>query len=262
MSILSRIKASLTGLFLFGKRKADMESPTPERPRPIEPEVTDNVLFVNAHPDDEAMAHGGAISSLTERNAASVFVLTATLGAESTKGDNSDRKGEAEKSYDTLGVEETHRFYETLPDTELHKPATILALAGVLVEYIEEHDIHTLVTPGWEGFDGHSDHQAVHVAAILAAHEVRQKNGREVGVLALQSTEEGEIYARVDYDQKYAALSHHGSQFMDDLDNIIEANDAYKNLMKEETYSWNNSPEDYERAQRLLSTPLTQHIPK
>lgn len=239
-----------------------MKPPSPEQWRPIKSEVTKNTLFINAHPDDESMAHGGAISALTDQDPKSVFVLTASLGEASTKGDNSGRKEEAEAAYDTLGVEKDHRFYHDLPDTELNKPANILALVGVIVEYIEEHDINTLVTPGWDGFDDHSDHKAVHIAAILAAQQVKEEKGREVNVLGLNARGEGEIYARVDYDKKYQALSHHHSQFMDDLDNIIDEHEVYNRLMKEETFNRNNTPEDLARAQQALERPIPQFIPE
>lgn len=226
------------------------------------PEQLGNVLAVGAHPDDESMSHGALLATIANRTPASLFVLTASLGEASTKGkdiaENGGRLEEVEKAYDIWGVAEgpQHRHYPELEDTRLHLPENILKLAGVMVEIIEENDVDTLVTPGWAGFDGHSDHIGVHIAAVLAAHRAN----RNVRVLGLSTRTNGNVEVPVDEGLKRKALSSHESQFTDGLDNVIQTHLIYSQLMQVEAYDYMDSPADLARAEQYLVEPLEQHI--
>lgn len=226
------------------------------------PDFEGNVLFVNAHPDDESMAHCAAISTLTARNPEKVFVLTATCGEASTKGKEiaagRGRLQELEKAYDALGVKPgpKHRIYPNLQDSQLHAQENISKLTKTLADYIKSNEIKAVITPGWEGFDGHSDHIAVHLACIIAAGQ--SSNTR---ILGLNAAGRGSIKLPVDQALKKDCMSHHKSQLPQNFDDLLDASPVYKRLMEKETYDYCDSPDDMNEAKRLAGS-LGQHIPK
>ena len=75
---------------------------------------------------------------------------------------------------------------------------------------LSEHHCVALFTPGGEGFDGHSDHKAVHNAAIQAAREYSEP----IAVWGLsRSGAKEDVHLVVDPAIKLNAARHHATQY-------------------------------------------------
>ena len=168
------------------------------------------------------------------------------------------RLQELEQAYDTLGVkaDPAHRFCPGLDDSQLHTQKNIEKLTEILAERFEIDKIGTVITPGWQGFDGHSDHIAVHLACVLAAKHSLVKTR----VIGLNAEGGGSMEVGVDITLKRSCLNHHKSQITQTIDSLINAHPAYKRLMEKETYDYCDSPDDIDRAKQMAMS-LTQRIP-
>lgn len=143
------------------------------------------VVFVHAHPDDEAIFTGGTIAALSRAGHRTV-VLMATSGELGTRvGDDRStadvaarRRAEAERSCDLLGVDRlvfldhvdsgideraSQRPWGAYVDVELTTAAEQIAAIAA-----EERAV-AIVTYDDHGVYGHPDHVQVHDATILAA---------------------------------------------------------------------------------------------
>lgn len=144
-----------------------------------------SVVFVHAHPDDEAIFTGGTIAALARAGYRTV-VLMATSGELGTRvgGDRSTtdvaarRRAEAERSCAVLGVDRlvfldhvdsgiddraTQRPWGAYVDVELTTAAEQIAAIAT-----EERAV-AIVTYDDHGVYGHPDHVQVHDATMLAA---------------------------------------------------------------------------------------------
>lgn len=253
---LSKLKTSLAGPFfnLYRKnRKMTTSKQAKDR-------LHGSILFVGAHPDDEAGFYAGAISQLTQSNPGRVYVLSATLGHASTKGSGKGASGgrleEFRNSLGVLGVPQENGLHLDLPDGQLHQPANIRRLARELARLATDHRLATFITPGREGADGHTDHKAVHIAAVLAARHVQAE------VWSLDPYGNGQLTFSDLGEQKREALLSHPSQFPDEqsIDSLIAASPTYAGLMQKEAYRRSNLLDIAQCLFRLV-VPLKQHIP-
>lgn len=264
---LVQLQSGLAGLFFSSTRKnrrmtTTFTSPETQHQTHQPPPFEGNVLFLGAHPDDEAMTYAEAIARLTTQDRERVFVLTASLGEESTLGDqetvqSGGRLNEVEKVYNALGVlpwKQGRRFYPKLPDTELHLPGNIRRLANIIIDVVRSHNISSIVTPGPDGFDGHSDHAAMHEAAMLAASMLAEES--PVTVWGADVSGEGDCSLGVNEAHKRKLILMHRSQYSDEkaLDAIINT-EPYNTLTKEEKYKL------YKVSKSYQPKPLQPHIP-
>lgn len=157
----------------------------PPEPDPSLAAAPGTVVFVHAHPDDEAIFTGGTLAALSRAGHRTVVLMATSgeLGAR-TGGDRSTddiarrRRAEAERSCALLGVDrlvfldhvdsgiEKHparRPWGAFADVELGTAAAQIADIAV-----EERAV-AIVTYDDHGVYGHPDHVQVHDAAMLAA---------------------------------------------------------------------------------------------
>ncbi len=138
-----------------------------------------NILFLHAHPDDEAIFTGGTIAALAEKGHA-ITVVFATGGELGTTKSNDDlsivRKEEANHACSILGVKHVH--FLGYHDSGLDKsimPDNALALANSdmvskqLADILRKQNIHTVFCDDEYGVYGHPDHVKCHEIALLAA---------------------------------------------------------------------------------------------
>jgi LmbE family N-acetylglucosaminyl deacetylase len=141
--------------------------------------AAENVLVIQAHPDDEAFTTAGAMLALAD-NGATVRLLVATGGELGEQlGDSTmdlatarERRGERlTRSCRALGatwapLTEPGRWIDGHPPTLADAdPAEV---AQVVRKAIDEHQPDLLLTVGPDGVTGHPDHRAMH-AAVAAA---------------------------------------------------------------------------------------------
>ena len=136
----------------------------------------DEVLFTIGHPDDESMV-GGAVEALRNSNITSHFFI-ATDGEASTYGDEAAlrsyvRRSEAATALAKYGVR--HISFGGLPDSGL-LGEHMLALRQKIHSRLAKRQFAAVVTLGENGGDGHTDHIAVHTAALDSASESVQTN--------------------------------------------------------------------------------------
>ncbi|MEK7152310.1 MAG: PIG-L family deacetylase, partial [Patescibacteria group bacterium] len=119
------------------------------------------------------------------------------------------RREESQRSLLHYGIPLDNQKYLGLPDGQLE---------GLLPQFqrslgllIVKHAISRLVTLGEDGYDGHRDHIASHIAAMGAAQNAMAA-GHEVEVWALNSGHKGETAVSGDCSRKLGAMSLHISQ--------------------------------------------------
>lgn len=185
----------------------------------------DSVLVPHAHPDDETMFTGQTISDLA---AARVTVIAASATNGENGGNPARRLEEIEAAYDLHGVS-TNRLLLGLPDSELHKRKHILTMAKRFGDIATRHGVSAIVTPGWES-DGHSDHQAVHLAAMLAATV-----HNESGIAIFAADAKGEISVPVDRQRKLGGMALFQSQRIGREPELAEL--IYPDLLENERFT-------------------------
>jgi len=168
-----------------------------------------NVLFVHAHPDDEAVATASAMIALGAAGI-EVYGATATDGEASTRGEeiaaNRGRLLELQNAYQEIGVPRVNQFYFGLPDGRLHTPGKATRMLALLDRIIESYHITALFSPGADGFDGHPDHIAVDRAVVTSGKH------HAMPVWRLNASGKGEAVVPVNPVHKRRAVARHISQ--------------------------------------------------
>ena len=138
------------------------------------------VVFVHAHPDDEALLTAGTMRALKERGYR-VLVVLATNGEAGLTDDAhsfnlaSLRKSEYEKSAKLLGVEQT--YFLNYKDSGLAATSDSTAfcntdlneIAEVLAAILRNENAQLVIGYDQKGGYGHPDHIQVHKAVIAAS---------------------------------------------------------------------------------------------
>ncbi|KAM3854870.1 N-acetylglucosaminyl-phosphatidylinositol de-N-acetylase [Vipera latastei] len=128
------------------------------------------VLFVTAHPDDEAMFFAPTILAF---KSASLWLLCSSTGNYYQQGEI--RKGELIQSCKVLGIPPSnvtvldHRKLPDHPSTEWDVPL----LAQLILSHIETYQINLVVTFDAGGVSGHPNHCSVY-AAVRSLHSERK----------------------------------------------------------------------------------------
>ncbi|XP_063152110.1 N-acetylglucosaminyl-phosphatidylinositol de-N-acetylase [Candoia aspera] len=128
------------------------------------------VLFVTAHPDDEAMFFAPTILAL---KSASLWLLCGSTGNYYQQGDI--RKEELVESCKVLGIPPSnvtvldHRKLPDHPSAEWDVPL----LAELILSHIKTYRINLVVTFDARGASGHRNHRSVY-AAVRSLHSERK----------------------------------------------------------------------------------------
>ncbi|UDY34261.1 PIG-L deacetylase family protein [Dermatobacter hominis] len=138
------------------------------------------ILFLHAHPDDEAIFTGGTIALLAERGhrVVVVFATSGELGLGAGEGLGDVRRAEARAACEHLGVASTvfldHRDSGGSPAADGRSEDAFAAaradhVAAQVAALIEVEEADALVTYDAEGVYGHPDHVQAHRVGRLAA---------------------------------------------------------------------------------------------
>lgn len=173
-------------------------------------------LVALAHPDDEFLI-GSGIDTLV-RNDGIVHAFVATKGKAGLRGDSLNkihisrgiREQEGRMALSAYGIRPRHQRFEDLQDGQLIDTAPDM-LTQAIRSLLKKHDITTVVTLGEHGFDGHTDHIAIHEAAraAVAAHAEIEPGMRLFGLDLVSPT----TYITADPSAKLRRLRYHKSQF-------------------------------------------------
>ncbi|MEO7269518.1 MAG: PIG-L family deacetylase [Knoellia sp.] len=149
------------------------------------------IVFLHAHPDDEASGTSGTMTRLS-REGHRVVVAYGTGGEHGSAPEDlpegmslaDHRRGEAEASARVTGAERIvwlgyldsgmHGWDQNSHELSFHS-ADLDEAAGRLVEVLDEEDADVLVTYDWHGGYGHPDHIKVHQVAYRAADLATQR---------------------------------------------------------------------------------------
>ena len=149
------------------------------------------IVFLHAHPDDEASGTSGTMTRLT-REGHRVVVVYGTGGEHGTAPEDLPegmtvaefRRGEAEASARVTGAERIvwlgyhdsgmHGWDQNADEQSFHS-ADLDEAADRLVVVLDEEDADVLVTYDWHGGYGHPDHVKVHHVAHRAAERAMRR---------------------------------------------------------------------------------------
>jgi len=149
------------------------------------------IVFLHAHPDDEASGTSGTMTRLA-REGHRVVVAYGTGGEHGSAPEELPegmtvaqfRRGEAEASARVTGAERIvwlgyqdsgmHGWEQNAHEQSFHS-ADLDEAAGRLVEVLDEEDADVLVAYDWHGGYGHPDHVKVHHVAHRAADLAAQR---------------------------------------------------------------------------------------
>lgn len=108
-----------------------------------------------------------------------------------------------------MGVPLGRQVYLGLADGNLEEQATVLTESVQdAVDWIKPDRV---ITTGLDGYDGHPDHIATHMAAVSVA-DAMSIVGYDVMILALSAGHTGEVHLLGDIDRKLGAMGLHASQ--------------------------------------------------
>lgn len=138
-----------------------------------------NILFLHAHPDDEAIFTGGTIAALADagHEITVVFGTGGELGEARGEHDIAlTRREEALRACSILGVKNVHflGYHDSgldknqLPSNSLYE-ANLQNASEELLSILRERGIHTIFCDDEYGVYGHPDHVKCHDIAKLAA---------------------------------------------------------------------------------------------
>ncbi len=175
----------------------------------------DVVAIAEAHSDDEH-TKVAAVDAITAAGATVISIL-ATNGEASDRGGktflhNGGRVEENRQVWEHLGVPPERQIHLGLPDAKLHLPHNRVRLEFALMSAIIRHSITTLITPGETGFDGHSDHIAMHTASLAAIARVGKRDDTPRAVWGL-SEDAPDMKLPVDTNRVLGVLALNRSQF-------------------------------------------------
>lgn len=176
-----------------------------------------HALIALAHPDDEFMI-GGAIDALRS-NDVTVHAVIATDGEGSDRGDphllrKSYRRGEANDALRAYGIAVENQHFLGLPDGSVTSENYRAVISSAVSRLLRDYDVESVITLGDQGYDGHTDHSAVHEAARAALPD-RKRKASLYGL----SNGGGNVYIAADPAAKLRRLVHHETQFGIDLTN-------------------------------------------
>ncbi len=172
-------------------------------------------LAVWAHPDDEFLV--GGLLEQYRLNGITTHAVIATDGEASDRGDpealrNLHRRQEAGRALARYGILGENQQYLGLPDGGLAGASHVHTIARAIGTLLVERPIHTVITLGHDGYDNHTDHVAVHVAADLAVTSHNISAGSPVRLLGLTRYDTG-IQVAADPSLKLHRLAEHRTQF-------------------------------------------------
>lgn len=143
--------------------------------------MTQSILILAAHPDDEVLGCGGTIAKLADEGAA-VHVAFLADGVFSRAGEEqaqqrelASRRAAAQKSCDILGVKSVS--FGDFPDNRMDTVA-LLDITKAVEELIAEHRPDTVFTH--HAGDVNIDHRRIHEAVVTAC---RPQSGHPVKTL-------------------------------------------------------------------------------
>jgi len=138
--------------------------------------MTNNVLVIAPHPDDEVLGCGGTIKKLTN-SGIKVVVLIITRGKKELYSDEkiTNVRKEALAAHRILGVYETRFLNFIAPDLDL---VSLAELSKEINSVIIEFNIGTIYLPHLG--DIHHDHKAVFNAGLVAARPVNNNTVRRI----------------------------------------------------------------------------------
>ncbi|MFC7490295.1 MULTISPECIES: PIG-L family deacetylase [unclassified Knoellia] len=149
------------------------------------------IVFLHAHPDDEASSTSGSMTRLS-REGHRVVVVYGTGGEHGSAPEDLPegttlaefRRAEAEASARVTGTERIvwlgyqdsgmHGWEQNAHEQSFHS-ADLDEAAGRLVQVLDEEDADVLVTYDWHGGYGHPDHVKVHHVGHRAADLAAQR---------------------------------------------------------------------------------------
>ena len=141
------------------------------------------LVFLHAHPDDEATATGGTMALAHDRGHRVVWICC-TDGSQGTRTGDADesvsevRRREAQASASTLGVDRLvfldHQDsgmhgWASNQDPEAFMGADPVAVGRTVADILDEESADVLVGYDWHGNYGHPDHIMVHKVMNAAA---------------------------------------------------------------------------------------------
>lgn len=137
--------------------------------------MADTIVFLHAHPDDEAIFTGGTIVRLREAGVRCVVVIATNGDADPWSAGAAVRVEEARAACAVLGVDVVHLLgfadsglyvERAAPDSFWHRRD---AAIDVMVELLSSEDATAVVVYDENGIYGHPDHIAVHEVGVAAA---------------------------------------------------------------------------------------------
>ena len=177
--------------------------------------MTNKILIVAPHPDDETLGCGGTLLKHKKRGDKVIYVcMTDTQSVDKTTNkvirSHKQLKDETQCAADALGVDEIHY----LPFEDLNVPFSIESVSE-LEKLIKKYEIDTIYTH-WTG-DSNQDHIATFKATRAAARYVPNVYCYEQIPIPRLSENLMSInyYVNIDttFDQKIVAAECHKSQF-------------------------------------------------
>lgn len=139
--------------------------------------MPETVVFLHAHPDDEAIFTGGTIVRLRSDGVRCVVVVATNGDADPWSANAARRAEEAREAAAALGVDALHllgfadsglHVEQAAPDSFWHRRA---AAVPVLVDLLRSESASALVVYDENGIYGHPDHVAVFEVGVAAARE-------------------------------------------------------------------------------------------
>lgn len=137
--------------------------------------MSETIVFLHAHPDDESIFTGGTIALLREQGVRSVVVVATNGDTDPWSSLAATRAAEVRAACDVLGVDTLHLlgFADSglhvdvaAPDSFWHRRD---AAVPVLASLLSAESATALVVYDEGGIYGHPDHVAVHEVGVRAA---------------------------------------------------------------------------------------------
>lgn len=137
--------------------------------------MADTIVFLHAHPDDEAIFTGGTILRLRAAGVRCVVVIATNGDADPWSAAAAVRVGEARAACSVLGADAVHllgfadsglHVERAAPDSFWHRQE---AAIGVVADLLRTEGATAVVVYDDNGIYGHPDHVAVHAVGVAAA---------------------------------------------------------------------------------------------
>jgi LmbE family N-acetylglucosaminyl deacetylase len=138
--------------------------------------MSDNILILAPHPDDEILGCGGTIKKLANE-CNKVYVLVVTRGSSKFYSDDKieNVRNEALQAHKLLGVTQT--FFLDFPAPELDT-VPLADISREISKILTEYKINVLYLP--HRGDIHNDHRVVFNAGLVAARPVGEYSVKEI----------------------------------------------------------------------------------